>query len=226
MNWGVWKVSCLFLKSNCDSWLLKPLQKLAQLDEEKHQTLFDMCCVWLYLQPKLQANFPQEVLDKYNQMFMKGMLDYHESYGFRYQSWGFCDWLGMWIWLEPNFWGFFDWVSRNPVKKSLKIWLGPNRFGEVVAKLKFWWGSQKPRHNLVGFGGFNYVRTHWPKIKCWLIFFLNWNCDGVSRNPVTFQSLDWLGVVDWLFEYFWTFVFFHAQKNDVNLSWVCSKYEN
>lgn len=73
----------LALKPNNDSWLLKPLQKLAQLDEQGHQTLFDICCVWLYLGPKLQANFPQEVIAKYSQMFMKGMLDYHEFSGFK-----------------------------------------------------------------------------------------------------------------------------------------------
>ena len=73
MNW--W-----FGRDNwCHGWLLKPLQKLAQLDEEKQQTLFDICCVWLHLQPKLEANFPKEVLDRYTQMFMKGILDYHSS---------------------------------------------------------------------------------------------------------------------------------------------------
>ena len=29
------------------------LQKLAQLDEEKQQLLFDVCCVWVYLAPKM-----------------------------------------------------------------------------------------------------------------------------------------------------------------------------
>ena len=51
-----------------------PVQKQAQLDDDKHQHLFDICCVWRYLQPKLAEAFPQGVVDKYNQMFQKGFL--------------------------------------------------------------------------------------------------------------------------------------------------------
>ena len=50
------------------------LQKLAQLDEEKQQHLFDVCCVWVYLAPKMAQTYPKSVVDKYHALFMKGML--------------------------------------------------------------------------------------------------------------------------------------------------------
>ncbi|CAL1126565.1 unnamed protein product [Cladocopium goreaui] len=50
-------------------------QEILQNDEEKHQFLFDICCVWQYLQPKMKSSFPMAVLEKYNQMFFKGNLD-------------------------------------------------------------------------------------------------------------------------------------------------------
>ena len=131
-----------------------------------------------------------------------------------------------WIWLEPNFWGFCDWVSRNPVKISLKIWLEPNHFGEVFAKSKFWWGFQKPRHNLVGLGGFNHIGTIGPFYFCWLNFFSLYNCDWVFRNPVIFQSLDWLGG-SWLI--IWRFLktgIFGFTSRATNYCEFCFKYGN
>ena len=55
---------------------LLSLQKLAQLDDDKQQLLFDICCVWVYLRPKMAGTFPTSVMDKYEGMFMKGMLGY------------------------------------------------------------------------------------------------------------------------------------------------------
>jgi hypothetical protein len=47
---------------------------MAQLDDEKQLQLFDVCCLWKYLQPKIRENFPGSVLQKYDQMFLKGIL--------------------------------------------------------------------------------------------------------------------------------------------------------
>lgn len=36
--------------------------------------LYDSCCLFLYLVPKLQAEFPGDVVDKHVELFMKGHL--------------------------------------------------------------------------------------------------------------------------------------------------------
>ena len=56
-----------------------PLQKMAQLDEEKSQLLFDVCCLWQYLRPKMISNFPHAVVEKYDQLFLKGILGWGEQ---------------------------------------------------------------------------------------------------------------------------------------------------
>ena len=49
-------------------------QKNSQLSEEDHMLLYDSCCLFLYLVPKLQAEFPGDVVDKHVELFMKGHL--------------------------------------------------------------------------------------------------------------------------------------------------------
>ena len=39
-----------------------------------HMLLYDSCCLFLYLVPKLQAEFPGDVVDKHVELFMKGHL--------------------------------------------------------------------------------------------------------------------------------------------------------
>lgn len=48
------------------------VQKQAQLDEEGHQALFDVCCLWVYLKPKLEENFPAPIVQKCENLFQKG----------------------------------------------------------------------------------------------------------------------------------------------------------
>ena len=82
----VWQVSCMQESDQKDkNWYFSlwtryigllpvALQKLAQLDDDKQQHLHDVCCVWLYLLPKLTNAFPSEVIAKYTTLFMKGIL--------------------------------------------------------------------------------------------------------------------------------------------------------
>ena len=95
------------------------LQKLAQLDDEKQMQLFDVCCLWVYLQPKIKENFPGSVLQKYDQMFLKGILGLAHSAktGVAKLPRKYMEILQMdniwnanrshvsyWIWLAPNKW--------------------------------------------------------------------------------------------------------------------------
>ena len=51
-------------------------EKLAQLDEDAHVLLHDITCCWLWLRERLQRAFPNEVVDRYDDLFMKGLLGY------------------------------------------------------------------------------------------------------------------------------------------------------
>ena len=50
------------------------LQKLAQLNEEQHQHLHDLTCLWVYIMPRLEETFPGNVVQKHLQMFWDGIL--------------------------------------------------------------------------------------------------------------------------------------------------------
>ena len=49
-------------------------QVLAQLNEEQLQMLFDVCCVWIWLVPKLESTFNATAVSKCRDMFEKGKL--------------------------------------------------------------------------------------------------------------------------------------------------------
>ena len=49
-------------------------QVLAQLNEEQLQMLFDVCCVWIWLLPKLESTFNATAVSKCREMFDKGKL--------------------------------------------------------------------------------------------------------------------------------------------------------
>eukprot|EP00435_Cladocopium_sp_Y103_P023953 s3522_g5.t2 len=51
------------------------VKKQSQLDESGHHQLFDIVCLWLWLEPKLRAEFPGSTVDHHAELFMKGMLD-------------------------------------------------------------------------------------------------------------------------------------------------------
>ena len=50
------------------------LQKMAQITEEQQQMLHDICCLWIYLKPRLEEAFPGGVVQKHVQMFWDGSL--------------------------------------------------------------------------------------------------------------------------------------------------------
>lgn len=52
-------------------------QAFAQLNEEQLQMLFDVCCVWIYLVPKLESSFNATAVSKCREMFDKGKLGKH-----------------------------------------------------------------------------------------------------------------------------------------------------
>ena len=49
-------------------------QKLQQLTEEQHVLLHDICCLWVWLEPKLRSSFSGAICDKHCKMFSDGML--------------------------------------------------------------------------------------------------------------------------------------------------------
>lgn len=53
---------------------LPALQKLAQLDEDGHTLLHDVCCLWHWLLPKMVGAFPSDVVKRYESLFEKGLL--------------------------------------------------------------------------------------------------------------------------------------------------------
>ena len=55
--------------------LTNPAQKNAQLDEAGHLALHDAVCLWVWLRPKLAAEFPGDVVARHEELFMKGYLD-------------------------------------------------------------------------------------------------------------------------------------------------------
>jgi hypothetical protein len=54
--------------------LISTLQKAAQLSDEQHHLLFDVCCLWLWLLPKLSKHYPYEIVQKHVKLFNKGSL--------------------------------------------------------------------------------------------------------------------------------------------------------
>ncbi|CAL1125989.1 unnamed protein product [Cladocopium goreaui] len=50
-------------------------KKNAQLGEEDQLLLHDCVCLWLWLLPKLENEFPKPVVDKHYQLFLRGSLD-------------------------------------------------------------------------------------------------------------------------------------------------------
>lgn len=56
-------------------WLINPAQKMAQLDETGHLALHDIVCLWAWLAPKLQNEFPNNICDRHAELFAKGCLE-------------------------------------------------------------------------------------------------------------------------------------------------------
>ncbi|CAL1173958.1 unnamed protein product [Cladocopium goreaui] len=71
--WGVRATQDFCRKVGKDS--SNKMKKQAQLDEERHQLLFDVCCLWEYLLPKLESTFPKPTVEKCAALFSKGSLD-------------------------------------------------------------------------------------------------------------------------------------------------------
>ena len=49
-------------------------QKQAQLCEEEHVELHDVCCAWIWVREKMSTMFTDKVLEKYDGMFKDGYL--------------------------------------------------------------------------------------------------------------------------------------------------------
>ncbi|CAK9037631.1 unnamed protein product [Durusdinium trenchii] len=47
-------------------------QKMAQLSEDEHIHLHDICCLWVWLRAELEGAFPSNMVDKYTDLFYKG----------------------------------------------------------------------------------------------------------------------------------------------------------
>ena len=57
-------------------------EKLAQMDEDAHILLHDITCCWLWLRERLQRAFPNDVVDRYDELFSKGLLDCDHEFEF------------------------------------------------------------------------------------------------------------------------------------------------
>ena len=49
-------------------------QKQAQLSEDNHLLLHDCVCLWIWLRERLAQAYPSHEVDKYTELFEKGML--------------------------------------------------------------------------------------------------------------------------------------------------------
>ena len=47
---------------------------MAQLDEDGHLLLFDVCCLWIWVRASLQKSFNVEIISKHDDMFERGFL--------------------------------------------------------------------------------------------------------------------------------------------------------
>ena len=47
-------------------------QKAAQRSEDEHILLHDICCLWVWLRPKMAAEFPGHVVKRHDDLFAKG----------------------------------------------------------------------------------------------------------------------------------------------------------
>ena len=46
-------------------------QKAAQRSEDDHILLHDVCCLWVWLRPKMVAEFPGHVVKRHDDLFAK-----------------------------------------------------------------------------------------------------------------------------------------------------------
>jgi hypothetical protein len=65
--------------SQNDFAIILSLQKMAQTTEEQQQMLHDICCLWIYLRPRLEEAFPGGIVQKHTQMFWDGNLGVAEA---------------------------------------------------------------------------------------------------------------------------------------------------
>ena len=49
-------------------------QKNSMLSDEDHALLHDVCCMWMWLLPKLKMEFPGTTIQKHEDLFAKGFL--------------------------------------------------------------------------------------------------------------------------------------------------------
>ena len=62
-------------------------QKQAQLGEDEHIELHDVCCAWIWVREKMTTMFTDKVMEKYDGMFLDGSL----GKSFCLMKWK-CDW--------------------------------------------------------------------------------------------------------------------------------------
>ena len=67
-------------------------QKQAQLGEDEHLELHDVCCAWIWVRGKMSTMFTEPVMEKYDGMFMDGYLGNF----FCLMKWK-CDWSPMFL---------------------------------------------------------------------------------------------------------------------------------
>ena len=67
-------LSSFIISYHCDLIFCDPAQKAAQLSEDGHILLHDVCCLWVWLLPKLLSSFPGNTVKQHEELFHKGFL--------------------------------------------------------------------------------------------------------------------------------------------------------
>ena len=76
-GWGCSHVNltgCLYFPHMSQILIIHLCQKNAQLSEDEHILLHDICCCWIWLREKLAQSFPTAVVEKYDGLFEKGFF--------------------------------------------------------------------------------------------------------------------------------------------------------
>ena len=184
------------------------VQVNAQLDEAGHLQLHDIACLWCWLRPQLQAEFPSQTVDHYTDLFMKGHLAQTlrriglgtKLAGFQNTTWiwpkglDFCEWF-LYMGLAGAKW-ILDFVIgswNTPSQHGTYIWPAPSGF-EIL-----WFVPIKHRHIIEhGFGrrqiGFVLADLYQKnQIKIWLDFFwLQKKTKNNHRGHTFFGHKFWL----------------------------------
>lgn len=125
-------------------------QKNAQLDDESHQLLHDVCCLWHYILPKMRALFPQPVVEKHEQMFMRGNLALQQTWSNSLD--GSQHWLANALFpkngLEDTYFAGFSFLKyltqSNPIESQLRfcIFRGFETYNHLLSTNYYIWGRK------------------------------------------------------------------------------------